>query len=344
MELSTSPEWRLAPVRLVDPAVDRAFPFLIQPDLAGQRVADWLPLHRTDAFATLMRSGALLFRGFALDGEHAFEHAAQALSDGLESRYGDLVKRASARFVYDATVYPKHRAILFHNEGSHTPRLPTRQFFFCGRDGFTGGETPIVDCRRVYQALPAALRAELTARGLRYIRNFIPGVDVRWQDFYRTERRDEVEARCRAERVTWQWRDDGGLRTETRAHAVIEHPITGEPSFCNQIMLYHTACLDARTRAALLAVLPPGDLPRSVTFGDGGAISDDAVAAVLRTTVAAATRFTWRRGDMLVLDNLSTAHGRSPFDGDRLILVAVGDVVDSSALRPIAPPSTGGMQ
>jgi len=337
MDISASPEWRLAPVRHVDPAVDRTFPFLIEPDVAGQRVADWLPLHRSDAYAELMRHGALLFRGFPMGSERDFEAAAQVLSDALESRYGDLVKRASARFVYDATVYPKSRAILFHNEGSHTPRLPTRQFFYCGRDGFTGGETPIVDCRRVYQALPAALRTAFAERGLVYIRNFIPGVDVRWQDFFRTDSGSEVEARCRAEGVTWEWRDDGGLRTRTRAHAVIEHPVTGEPSFCNQIMLHHTACLDARTRAALLAVLPPDDLPRSVCFGDGTAITDEMVAEILRVTVATAARFTWRRGDMVMLDNLSTAHARSPFDGDRQILVAVGDIFDASKLRPVAP-------
>jgi alpha-ketoglutarate-dependent taurine dioxygenase len=282
-----------------------------------------------------------LFRGFAIAGERDFERAASALSDGLESRYGDLVKRASARFIYDATVYPKNRAILFHNEGSHTPRLPTRQLFFCGRDGFTGGETPIVDCRRLYHALPAELRGAFADRGLRYIRNFIPGVDVRWQDFFRTESTAEVEARCRAEQVVWRWRDDGGLRTQTRAHAVIQHPVTGEPSFCNQIMLHHTACLDARTRNALLAVLEPGDLPRSVQFGDGGAISDAIVAELLRLTVRTAARFTWRRGDVLMLDNLSTAHARSPFEGDRQILVAVGDVVESKHLRPVGRPSDG---
>lgn len=343
MDFAASPEWRLEPVRRVDPRSNCQFPYLFEPDVAGQRVEDWLPLHRSDAFAALIQHGALLFRSFPIDGEQDFERAASALSGGLEARYGDLVKRASARFVYDATVYPKNRAILFHNEGSHTPRLPTRQFFFCGRAGFTGGETPVVDCRRVYQALSPELRAAFAERGLLYVRNFIPGVDVRWQDFFRTESRGEVEARCHAEGVTWEWRSDGGLRTRTRALAVIAHPATGEPSFCNQVMLHHTACLDARTRQALLAVLAPGDLPRDVCFGDGAPIADEVIAEVLRVTVATAARFTWQRGDVLMLDNLSTAHARSPFDGDRQILVAVGDVVDSSKLRPIAPPPNGGL-
>jgi hypothetical protein len=33
--------------------------------------------------------------------------------------------------------------------------------------------------------------------------------------------------------------------------------------------------------------------------------------------------FSWRRGDLLVLDNLLAAHGRKPFEGDREILVAM---------------------
>jgi alpha-ketoglutarate-dependent taurine dioxygenase len=343
MLASTLPEWTLSPVAHVDPHAGATFPALQEPDEPGQRVASWLERHRARADAALTEHGALLLRGFDLAGEADFEQAANALSNALEPSYGDLVKRASARFVYDATVYPKDRAILFHNEGSHTPRMPTRQLFFCGRDGFTGGETPIVDCRKVYQALPADLRAAFERGGLRYIRNFIPGVDVRWQDFYRTDSRAEVEARCRADRVAWTWKPDGGLRTQTRAQAVIRHPATGEPSFCNQIMLHHPSCLDTKTRQALLAVLELGDLPRNVCFGDGTAISDDVVAELLRLTVRTAVRFTWRRGDVLMLDNLSTAHARSPFDGDRQILVAVGDVIDNKALARVPISHAGGL-
>jgi len=341
MLASSLPEWNLSPVPRVDPHAGAAFPHLQEPDEPGELVERWLARHREAADAALTEHGALLLRGFAIADEAAFEQAANALTRALEPSYGDLVKRASARFVYDATVYPKDRAILFHNEGSHTPRMPTRQLFFCGRDGFTGGETPIVDCRKVYRALPAELRAAFEARGLRYVRNFIPGVDVRWQDFYRTENRHEVEAKCRADRVEWRWKADGSLRTQTRAPAVIRHPATGEPSFCNQIMLHHPSCLDGKTRQALLAVLAVGDLPRNVCFGDGGAIPDDVVAEILRLTVHTAARFTWRRGDVLMLDNLSTAHARSPFEGDRQILVAVGDVIDNKALTRVPLSQAG---
>jgi hypothetical protein len=46
---------------------------------------------------------------------------------------------------------------------------------------------------------------------------------------------------------------------------------------------------------------------------------------------------------VLMLDNLSTAHARSPYDGDRQILVAVGDVVDSKAVAAAPLSHAGGI-
>jgi alpha-ketoglutarate-dependent taurine dioxygenase len=331
MQISAMPEWKLEPVRLVAPGPAVQFPHLITPvsELAD---AACIGTHREQVEVLLARHGAVLLRGFAVGTEGTFQQVAAALAGRLEPSYGDLVKRDSAEFVYDATSYPKDRAILFHNEGSHTPELPTRQFFYCALAGFRGGETPIVDCRELYCALRPDVLRPFEQKGLLYVRNFIPGVDVRWQDFFRTGDRAEVERRCRAQRVEWTWKADGSLRISTRAPAVIRHPATGRPSFCNQVLLHHVSCLDAKTAAALRAVLEPDDLPRNVLLGDGSPISDAIVAELLHVTVETAVRFTWQQGDILVLDNLATAHARSPFDGERQILVAVGDVVSRQTL------------
>jgi alpha-ketoglutarate-dependent taurine dioxygenase len=35
----------------------------------------------------------------------------------------------------------------------------------------------------------------------------------------------------------------------------------------------------------------------------------------------------WRSGDLLLVDNIRTAHGREPFDGPREVLAGLGDPV-----------------
>jgi alpha-ketoglutarate-dependent taurine dioxygenase len=333
MQISSMPEWTLSPVRYVDTGPSCCFPYRFSPSDPEQAGVLSLEQKREQIDSALLRHGAVLLRGFEIADERGFEQTARVLTGELEGRYGDLVKRATAEFIYDATWYPKDRAILFHNEGSHTPELPTRQFFYCSRANFQGGETPIVDSRAMCRALPPDILRPLMQHGLLYVRNFIRGVDVSWQDFFRTQDRAELERRCKAQQVEWSWKADGSLRLLTRAPAVIRHPDSNEQSFCNQILLHHVSCLDEKTGAALRAVLEPNDFPRNVHFGDGTPIPDAMVAEILRITVQTAVRFTWQRGDVLMLDNLAAAHARAPFDGDRQILVAVGDVISRRALN-----------
>jgi alpha-ketoglutarate-dependent taurine dioxygenase len=223
------------------------------------------------------------------------------------------------------TRYPAKKAILFHNEGSHTPRAPRFIFFHCALPATRDGETPLADSSAVFHALPPEMRRAFLERGLLYRRNFLPGLDVSWQDYFHTDRRDEVERLCAEAGTCARWHADGNLETETLRPAVIPHPDRGIPVFFNQILLHHPYCLDPEVRAAIANMPLSGRFPRDVRFGDGAAIPDEWVAEVLRAHAANALCFRWQPGDIVMVDNQRTAHARRPYAGARQHHVVLAD-------------------
>jgi alpha-ketoglutarate-dependent taurine dioxygenase len=199
-------------------------------------------------------------------------------------------------------------------------------FFHCVIAAKEGGETPIADCRRVYALLPPELREEFAARGLRYVRCYREGLDVSWQEFFGTGERAEVEAKCQAGGLEWEWMGDGGLRTQRAGRAVTQHPSTGEMIFFNQVQLHHPSCLEAGVRESLLRLYGESGMPRQVYYGDGGEIGEAAMREVMKAYEAAAVSFRWEEGDLLMLDNMLVAHGRNAYVGERKILVAMGEM------------------
>jgi alpha-ketoglutarate-dependent taurine dioxygenase len=291
------------------------------------RIEDWRKRH-----------GALLFRGFGLRSVEEFERLAEAICPTLFAEYGDLPKEEDGEKVYHSTPYPEDKTILFHNESSHTHRWPLQQFFFSQIAAQEGGETPIVDCRKIYDRLPPEIRDPFERLGLLYVRNFTEGLDVSWQAFFKTSKREQVERFCAEAGIDYEWTDKG-LRTRQRAPAVTTHPTTGEKLFFNQIQLHHVSCLDPEMRASLESVFGLEDLPRNVYYGDGSVIEDETVQAILDLYWQEAVSFPWQEGDVLMVDNMLTAHARNPFRGPRKIVVAMGDLFYGSraaAGEPVA--------
>src|SRR5262249_35458774 len=196
----------------------------------------------------------------------------EALGVPLADHYGALPMSRSedkAPGVFDVTPFPAEEAILFHNEGSHTPRAPRYIAFHCATPAPSGGETPLANSGRVLDSLPGRLRERFVERGLLYRRHFVDGLDIPWAQYFGTANPREVEARCAAHGIRTVWCPDGSLCTETRRPAVVRHPDNGEALFFNQILLHHPACLDPVVRETLQLGLPDGRMPRDVTFGDG---------------------------------------------------------------------------
>lgn len=301
-------------------------PTLVRPTSPDVDLASWAAENRETIERELLKSGALLFRGFHLPTVEDFERAAAAIDPALYGGYGDLPREGKSDKIYESTPYPPDRPILFHNESSHLPKWPMRIMFYCSIPAQEGGETPLADCREICRRLDPDVLARFRDRGLVYVRNFSEGLDVSWQQFFQTEDRAEVEASCAEGGMELEWKDDGGLRVRQPAVAVTHHPQTGEELFFNQIQLHHPFYLQDEVRESLTSLFAPEDLPRNVLYGDGTPIEDSVAEHVLETYWDTSVALPWEQGDIIMLDNMITAHARNPFVGPRKIAVAMARV------------------
>lgn len=300
-------------------------PLVIEPTGDDIDLAGWASSKREFLETHLLQHGAILFRGFKINSVPEFEKVANAICPDLFAKYGDLPREGISEKVYSSTPYPSDRAILFHNESSHLHQYPLKIWFFCVQPAQQGGETPIVNCHKVYQLLNPKLQSRLKQKQLMYVRNYIKGFDVSWQDFFHTTDKTVVEQYCRQSGIDCQWSSDG-LKTFKVRPAISHHPKTGKPLFFNQVQLHHLSCLEPDVRASLLSTLGEENLPRNVYYGDGSPIEDSVMAEIGAAYQQAQVSFPWQKGDILMLDNMLTAHGRNPYQGSRKIVVAMGEM------------------
>ncbi|SIT01212.1 TauD/TfdA family dioxygenase [Achromobacter sp. MFA1 R4] len=328
-----------APIRTSFLSPDRQFPIVVEaldPDL--DPIA-WAAAERTRIERWLEAHGGILFRNFAIGTAQQFESFAESVEPVLYGDYGDLPKKEGGRNTYRSTPYPEKQMILYHNESAHLDRWPRKQLFFCELPSRVGGATPIVDCREMLRRLPGDLVQEFERKQLLYIRTFTDRLDVRWQSFFKTDDRRQVEATLRQAGIDFAWVGEDALQTRTRCPAVITHPVTGERVFFNQVQLHHLHCLEPEVRDHLLSTAGLERVPRHVCFGDGSPIPDAVMDLIGKTYEDCAVRFDWRRGDVVMLDNMLAAHARDPYEEPRKVVVAMGSMFDRAALG--AQPDAG---
>ena len=88
---------------------------------------------------------------------------------------------------------------------------------------------------------------------------------------------------------------------------------------------FHVSNLEPTIRETLLSIVGEQDLPRNVYYGDGQAIADEELSHIREVLNNCQVNFPWQAGDIMMLDNMLSAHGRSPFKGERKVIVAMAE-------------------
>lgn len=306
---------------------DEPFGLCVEATMPGLDLRAWLTESRAGIRADLDRYGAVLFRGFAVDGAAGFGDCARAIDPELLGYLERAAPRTEvADKVFTSTEFTSDEWIPLHHEMSYSHNWPSLLYFYCDLAAESGGGTPLASEREVFPLIPAQIRERFERHGVRYVRNYGPDLDLPWQVVFQTGDRAEVEAYCRDSGTEFVWTGADGLRTTAVRQAVATHPRTGETVWFNHAHLFHVSTTPPEVRAALVAEFGLDGLPRNAFYGDGQPIEDEVVGLVGDTYRAAARSFPWRAGDVLVVDNFLATHGREPFTGARRVLVAMSDL------------------
>jgi alpha-ketoglutarate-dependent taurine dioxygenase len=330
-------------------------PLIVSPEnneSSKQTLINWIQSNKNEIEQKLTESGAVLFRGFEIQTPQDFEEVAKSVDADLKDDYlGTSPRDKKSGFVFSASELPAHYPIMQHCEMSFLPSAPRRLFFYCHVEPEYGGETPICDFRKVYLDLDPKIREEFERKGVKHIRNYASpnesgtnGFQLKkWTDMFHTTDKKVVEEKCKENGIICEWKADDGLRLINKNDAIKIHPITGEKAWFNHTQVFHLSAaaieyhkIHQRQKrwetfkySMLLELMTwykkltkdPNEQSMHVTFGDDSAIPDEYVQHIQDVIWKNMIIQTWRKGDIICIDNFSTSHGRLPYFGPRVVMV-----------------------
>jgi len=302
-----------------------SLPLVIQPKIADVSLIDWVKSNVDYIENGLLESGGILFRGFDVTSPADFNDFLKAIPVELMSYMEGATPRVELKDkVYTSTEFPPDQHIALHNELCYVTTWPMKIWFYCKKAAREGGQTPIGDVRKVYTRIDPRIRARFEEHGWMLVRNFGDGFGLKWQTSYRTTSKVELEEYFRRADIEFEWKEGDRLRTRQVRPVAAVHPKTGEKVWFNHTAFWHVSSLPLKLREMFLAEFGEEELPFNTYYGDGAPIEDEVVNVLRQAYLEETVAFKWQEGDILMLDNMLTAHGRFPFEGEREVLVAMG--------------------
>jgi alpha-ketoglutarate-dependent taurine dioxygenase len=310
-------------VRFEQPT-DEFFPVIAEPVTHGVELITWAAFERARIQTTLLHHGAILFRNFGIRSASEFEKFIMTVSE----QPLPYLERSSPRTrisgnIYSSTEYPAEHEIFLHCENSYQGTWPLKIFFYCELPAEHGGETPIGDTRRILERIDPEVRNKFAGKGVRYVRNFGSGLGLSWQEVFQTQDRQVVEQYCANKGIECTWGDANRLQIKQVREAIRVHPLTGESVWFNHAVFFHASTLGLIIEKALSDSFSEEELPNNTYYGDGSTIEPEVLDHLRVIYREETVSFHWRQGDILMLDNMLTAHGRSPYRGARRILAGM---------------------
>jgi alpha-ketoglutarate-dependent taurine dioxygenase len=322
------------------------FPLVIESQnkeeyLSKEQFYNFLEKNKENILNSLLKVGAILFRGFALTTASDFNKAVASLGFGTFLNYagGDSPRDKVEGRIYTSTEAPPSLKIPLHQEMSFIKYFPRHIYFFCEHPPLEGGQTIIADGRKIYQDMDEKIKGRFSSHQLKYVSHYWGSSPVfslmhkwtrghkSWMEAFESNSQEEVESFCQKNEFLCKWhRRSSWLEVNQICSPIINHPVTRERVWFNQAHLYDynprligklnylgTKLLYARKHTKM----------HEIYFEDNNPVERKDLYAIMDVLDKNTVAFNWQKGDFLVLDNVLAMHGRAPFKGKRRILTAL---------------------
>jgi len=286
----------------------------------------WAAEHRDALRACVNEHGVVLVRGLGLREMEQVSAVFTATAGELMTEKEAFAPRERySQGVYSSATWPANQPMCMHHELSYTLKIPGLMLFACLSAPGEGGATAVADAERVLQALPGALTDRFEREGWLLTRSYNDEIGASLEESFGTENPAAIEQYCRDHAIEFDWQPDGSLRTRQRRSAVVRHPVTGRRCWFNQIAFLNEWTLAPEVREYLVDIYGEDGLPFNTRFGEGSPIGEDVVRLLNATYEDHTRREPWQAGDLMLVDNVRTAHSREAFSGERQVLVAMAE-------------------
>jgi hypothetical protein len=240
----------------------------------------------------------------------------------------------------------------------------------------THSATALSDFKKVYKEISPELRQKLLEKKLLYTRTqrrvgtkYTHDVaDMKgWPEIFKTDSKAEVEKMCSVSgdnKVQWIGPNKDIFQSTCVSEAFQLHPDTNEPVWYNHSQVFHWTtfpaelyiafqrtkdiryllhCLFAMFVSVVKCVVLGHKMSLDCSFGDGTPISIKEMHEIRSAVHKHMVLNRWQRGDILLIDNFGTSHGRQPtYDSGRKVVVSWSNpVAKQNLLTMIGAPVIG---
>ncbi|KAI3521480.1 hypothetical protein L1887_10948 [Cichorium endivia] len=269
--------------------------------------------HKPWVESSLKKSGAILFRGFPVTSPSDFNNVVEAFGyPELPYMGGRAARTKVIGRVYSANESPPEEAIPFHHEMAYIPDFPTKLFFFCDEEPGAGGETPIVLSHIIHDKMKEKhpeFVAKLEEHGLTYT-DIAPDEDNSstftgrgWKSTFKTDDKKAAEERAAKLGGKLEWIGNAAKVISAPMPAIRFDKESRRKTWFNSLATTYSG--PAASKKFCIG-------GTSAEFGNGDPLPDDVIEDNFKILDEECVAIPWKKGDILLINNLMVLHGRRP--------------------------------